>query len=168
MGHRFEDTAESGLTPAQVRLVLEELHARMGLHDERTPDRDVDGAMIADIAEATGLSIPTVCEAVEAVQRGDREAEVSRVLRELEEPTFRVERPGHAAHDPLSRHFPWASKKITSSILDDVRQVDKPRRVIVERKEQPHEKALNWLTVGLVVLVAGISIFAILASFLTR
>ena len=168
MSHRFEDAASNELSPAEIRQVLEELHSRVGLNDRVEEARTADATIIADISEATGFPLQMVCDAVEAVKRGDREAEISRVLRELEEPLYRVERPGHSTPDPLSRHFPWAQKKLTSSILDDQKRMDAPRKLIIEKKEQPHEKALNWLAVAIFVLITGVVLFAVLASVLTK
>ena len=87
------------------------------------------------IAEASDASEDDVRAAIRRVRREDERARVARAMRELEEPTHRVERPGHVSADPVANH-PSLKRGIKfSDVLDYL-----PRPGVKKRKNEKMTK----------------------------
>ena len=80
---------------------LKELLARLHEVDHYHPVSRTEKVTVEDIAEALDLDPEFVAQQLEIILDEHRAARVSGVLRELEEPLYRVERTGHTVHDPL-------------------------------------------------------------------
>ncbi len=132
MRESFEpaDTYFNPVSEEELRALLFRLHGDPEPVEREIPESQVT---IDAICEATGLSVLEVERALQEVRTEDREAELARRIRELEEPTFRVERPGHAAPDPL-RQRPLVRGKLFSNLLDELPKVGElPKR---KRKQE--------------------------------
>lgn len=159
---RHEHESENSLTKDEVRAVIIALHERMGLSDPVEEAQAADEVTVTDIAEAVGLSTSDVENALRRI-RGSREAELAKVLRELEEPLYRVERPGFAPPDPLSRHIPWRAQELNSSILNDVPKpvIRTVRGKLKKKEDEAHEKVSNWIAVVILGLFGLLMVLVI-------
>ncbi|CAN5649941.1 hypothetical protein BH11ARM2_BH11ARM2_11940 [soil metagenome] len=97
----FEVLAENELAPLLQRLTM----------DEPTPEKPIV-TTVRDVAEATGLSESEVRAALREMRR----ARLSEELRILEEPLYRVERPGFAEFDPIPSYL--TRERLMDSYLD--------------------------------------------------
>ena len=75
---------------------------------------------VASVVEATGMSAHDVINALTAL----REERLSRVLRELEEPLFRVERASPRNADPMVSAPPASRINTRRTLLDTLPRVD--------------------------------------------
>lgn len=144
----------------ELRAVLQVLDA-----DADAPavqDVPDDHVSIEAIAEATGLTIRAVELALEEVRRCDQEAELARRIRELEEPLYRVERPGHPPPDPVARTI-GSRRQMFSTLLDDLPKVgERPHRKM-KREDTAQERLAG--RVANIVLVAFLTVFVALCSW---
>lgn len=140
---------------AELRAVLDELH-----RDLMPELREDDGQVsLEEIAEATGASVSEVAEAVRQVRR----ARMAEVLRELEEPTYRVERPGPTPRDPLfADRF---NRDQFPTLLDG--QQERTRKSKATPPKSVHEHVTDHLATGIAVLVA-LSFIILLVLMLSR
>lgn len=146
--------------------VLERLHdphsvAEVALDDHIT---------VQDVAEATGLPVEDVLDALSKVRDENHEARLAAKLRELEEPMYRVERPGPSPIDPLSSLISPIRRKDFSSILDHLPKFD-PNKIPLRRslKETPHEKsasvvayAILWIMFFLLLVVVTYGLYRLI------
>lgn len=80
---------------------LQNLLARLNDIDDWNPITRSEKVTVEDVAEALHLDPEFVAQELEALHKEHREARLAGVIRELEEPLYRVERTGHAPIDPL-------------------------------------------------------------------
>jgi hypothetical protein len=80
---------------------LHELLARLNETQEFNPITRTEQITVEDIAETLDLDPEYVAQQLEDILEEHRQARISGVLRELEEPLYRVERTGHTPPDPL-------------------------------------------------------------------
>lgn len=143
----------------ELREVLDELHR------ELQPDLAADRSRITleEIAEATDMPLQKVEEAVQRV----REARMAAVLRELEEPLYRVERPGTPPADPfMTQRF---SRDTFSSLLDRHAEPETPPRNQNGAKKTFHENVTDHLaTLVAVLVVISVILFLILTIVRVR
>jgi len=147
---------------AELRELLGRLD-RTVEHVETLADNDpTHYTTVEDIAEALGLSPAFVADELRKLHAEHREAKLHSVLRELEEPIHRVERPGlNQSHhsDPIFR-----LKSVQALVERHHKEPTLPRRDQTENK-----KAEEFSTrVGMIVLAAvGIlGLLAVVAQFL--
>ena len=129
----------------RAKVEAEELVALLErLHDPHSAvEMAVDDHItVQDVAEATGMPVQDVLDALSKVRDDNYEARLAAKLRELEEPMYRVERPGPATADPLSSPISSLRRKDFSSILDHLPKFD-PNKILLRRalKETPHERS---------------------------
>lgn len=87
---------------------------------------------VEDVAEALHLDSEYVARELEALYEEHKEARLAGVIRELEEPLYRVERTGHTPPDPLGNPlFKLRSVQILA-------ERSKARPVLPRRKETVH------------------------------
>lgn len=121
---------------------------------------------VASVGEATGMSVEDVVAALTAL----REERLSRVLRELEEPLFRVERASPKNADPLASAPPLARMNTRRTLLDTLPRVDV---VFLNKKEKSKqaqaEERKAWVhsTVFLYILVIAM-LLAVIIPVLNR
>lgn len=137
MRENFETLADDEIAPLLQRLTAEEV-------DEPVV------TTVRDVAEATGLSE----EEVRAALREMRRARLSEELRILEEPLYRVERPGHADSDPYARYL--ARERTLNTILDRPATIPKP---FAQPAPTPRENWMDYLI--LVPLLAAVGYFLV-------
>jgi DNA-binding transcriptional ArsR family regulator len=140
---------------AELRAVLDELHRDL------MPELQEDHGHVTleEIAEATGASPTEVEEAVRRVRR----ARMAEVLRELEEPTYRVERPGQAPPDPMfAQRF---NRDEFPTLLDNHRE--RTKKAKTSTPKSVHEHVTDHLATFIAVLVA-ISFIILLVLMLSR
>ncbi|MBS1710814.1 MAG: hypothetical protein JSS71_03695 [Armatimonadetes bacterium] len=126
-----------------------------------------DWATVDSICEVTGRSRAEIEGIVLALRREDLAARISGRLRELEEPLYRVERPGH--HPPSSVEHILRDRQV-KTILDKMGQPLIPKRVKSDQ-ELRNEKSsdllgriIAYLLTGVVVFIALYAIVQSLAS----
>lgn len=81
--------------------ILHELLSRLNEVEQFKPVTRTENITVEDVAEALHLDPDHVAQELEAILTEHREARISGLLLELEEPLYRVERTGHTPHDPL-------------------------------------------------------------------
>lgn len=135
---------------------LHELLARLNDPDDRRILSRPEEITVEDIAEALGLDPNYVAKELEEIYEEHRIAKLSGVLRELEEPLYRVERPGHSVEPSGENPF---SKMRSVQILAE-RNKSKPvvpRRVETGRDEMV-AKWIGYFVLGGMTLMTAILI----------
>lgn len=136
--------------------ILHELLARLNEVEHFQPVSRTENITVEDIAEALHLDPDHVARQLETILTEHREARISGVLRELEEPLYRVERTGHAPPDPLGNPL----FKLRSVQILAERNREKPvlpRRILQESKSD----RLGHNVGRLMVLLTAILFFAL-------
>lgn len=137
----------------ELRAVLDELHRDLGPEVVIAESR----ITVEEIAEATDMPLAKVNEAVRRV----REARMAEVLRELEEPTYRVERPGQTPVDPLfAQRF---TRDNFPNLLDSATSTPPKKREVPRTVHEHITDHLATLMAVLVVLVFVALLVVILA-----
>ena len=127
--------SEDRVALGELSEVLHELHADSAFGDAREKEVLDDHVTVEAIAEAADVGEDEVRAAISRVRREDERARVARVVRELQEPTHRVERPGHASTDPVANH-PSLKRGIKfSDVLDHL-----PRPGVKKKKNEKMTK----------------------------
>lgn len=131
MDERFSEEAcqPEVVRPDELQELLKRLHDR-DLFGPEEPQADLT---IDSVVEVTGMSTDEVLATLEEM-RNERYA---KVLAELEEPLYRVERPSPQNSDPLHQNPPFARVQRHRSILDSLRR---PEVVIVHKKARSDEE----------------------------
>lgn len=112
---------------------LHELLTRLNSFEAFEPVSRTEKITVEDIAEALHLDPDDVALQLETILDEHREARIAGALREMEEPLFRVERPGHFQAGPLDNPLhKLRSVQILMSRNQDRKSV--PRRSIQETK----------------------------------
>lgn len=100
------------LTPAELTALLLRLE---GIESQK--ELSDSYATVAAVCEATGESPHRVAALLEDIRSEDMKARVLARLRELEEPTFRVERPGHESQSSATQTY-LAREQTLSTVLE--------------------------------------------------
>lgn len=145
----------------ELRSVLEVIHEEQfaGAALEASPYDD--WATVEAICEATGHRPDEVQRVLEKLRREDLASRISTQLRELEEPTFRVERPGH--HKP-SASAPMIRFEQINTILDRIAPANKSTRHKIALSTSKSEQVVS--SIGAVIallIVLGILVVIIQA-----
>ena len=151
-GDRTHLSRDESIAPGELGELLHRLQG-----SELPFDPPDDNATVAAVCELSGVSAHRVWEVLDQIREEDLESRIAEKLRELEEPLYRVERPGFS-RDPLSSVSPFGRRKAFDSVLDRL-----PRRQHVapaKKAEQPthHDTASRW--VATLVLVLFLLLFA--------
>lgn len=163
MRHREEEEERPGredwVALAELSEVLHELHAESAFGDAREKDPLDDHVTVEAIAEAADVTEDEVRAAISRVRREDERARVARVMRELQEPTHRVERPGHASTDPVANHPSLKRGVRFSDVLDHL-----PRPGVKKRKKEnkTREERIAEFISYVVLLVVTSAVVALL------
>lgn len=128
-GHEFEEEADL-VTPLELTALLSELHEP----DSWMGEEDDDHVTVSAVAEATGHSETEIQDLLERLREEDKEIRLARALREMEEPLYRVERPGPTPHDPLAAHFRLRPGQSLSPLLDGLAKKRKTAKKVAEDK----------------------------------
>jgi len=147
------------LTADEVRRLLERLE---GIESAEEPT-DIFATVNA-VCEATGESPALVRQLLDDIRREDLAARVTTKLRELEEPLYRVERPGFETRESATQTY-LARQRTLNTILDREivpkrKPADKPApKTPAERMSALAAFVVLGLTIGMIVLtiVAGMS-----------
>ena len=146
---------------------LHELLARLNEVEHFRPVTRTEHITVEDVAEALGLDADFVERELAVILEEHRNARLAGALRELEEPLYRVERTGHAAHDPLENPI---MKLRSVQILAERNQAKPvfPRRALEESKADKVSgqigKVLIGFVVGWLVVLCGKAIIVVLLS----
>lgn len=146
------------MSSSELRLLLERIEPRdefADALDRKIPD---DTVTVHSISEATGLHPEDVLDMLCEIRQRHAEAGLADRLRQLEEPTFRVERPGHAPHDHFKSHPPLTRVGIFSSILEDVVKATRPR---IKQHSESDRKHFNASTLVAVILLISLALIVI-------
>lgn len=159
--------SENRLTEIPDSDTLHELLARLNELDSFKPVSRTENITVEDVAEALHLDPDYVTSELEAIFEEHRNARLAGVLRELEEPLYRVERTGHAVHDPLGNPL----YKLRSVQILAERNREKailPRRKLEDPKSEQLSnlvgKFMIYLMAGLMVVLAGKTIIMMLLA----
>lgn len=155
MAQEFRPDSEFSrkLNAGELRTLLE----RLGEVDLEPPGSEEP--TVEDVAEALGHE-PQFIENMLREQRAiDRESRISEALREMEEPLYRVERPGLNQSDPMSRHNPIHRQRVITTILDHLPRADHPKRRQKVTEDTKHDHAMRafaylFLTAMALIFVA--------------
>ncbi len=158
----LERPADTLVRDDELRPLLERLHG-----DCSHPEDEIALQLtVAEVVEGTGKSVEEVFEALALL----REERMAAVLRELEEPLYRVERPVTSGSDPLISASVFSRFLQRRSSLDELRRVDlvvvkKPKKskeeVDSENRSQFHSTLFLYLL--LAVMLAAIVVPLMLA-----
>ncbi|RYG39495.1 hypothetical protein EON81_00650 [bacterium] len=111
---------------------------------------------VRDVAEATGLTEKEIREALREVRR----SRLSEELRTLEEPLFRVERPGSGPRSDVADYL--ARERTLNTLLDRMPPAS-PSPQAPKAADKEH-----WITYAILVpLATALAYFLIRAIFLT-
>jgi len=150
--------ASEELTPDEVRRLLESLE---GIEtNEEPPDTY---ATVTAVCEATGESPALVRQLVEDIRRQDLAARVATKLRELEEPTFRVERPGFETRASATQTY-LARQRTLDTILD--RPVKQKKPADKDLAKTPAEKMSTAAAFLVLAITVGLLLATIVAGFI--
>ena len=157
------DKSESGSRPITDPAVLTELVRRLGNVEPRRTSSDPDHVCVTDVAEALGVTSAEVSRELDRIQDERHRERVSVALREIEEPLYRVERPGHgptvAHQDPLMR---IRTVRDLSARHTETSQPNKP----VERKSPDRATKISAFFANVILLLVVGSVVTILATFM--
>ena len=92
-----------------------------------------DTTTVAAVAEATGHSEAYVQETLERMRDEDLQARLAQTLREMEEPLYRVERPGHTPNDPIMRQFQLRPGESLSPLLDSLAKKSAKKKLTAKK-----------------------------------
>ncbi|MEQ1823459.1 MAG: hypothetical protein ABL949_13195 [Fimbriimonadaceae bacterium] len=162
MPHRFSSGENHEVSQKELRLLLERIQSVDEFAAELDRNISDDHATIESICEATGLSPEAVFEMLCEIRERHAEATLADRLRKLEEPTFRVERPGHAPTDPLKSLPPLTRAGLFSSILEDVVRAARPKIRRQSESDKQHHMASTVIAcvalIALLVLIVGFAL----------
>jgi hypothetical protein len=151
-GPHFSSESETELSPGELRELLERL-------EEIEPRRELfsESVTIAAVAEVTGEAPERLAKMLDRIRREDYEARLSTMLRELEEPLYRVERAGVQPKTTITEAY-LARSRTFDTLLDRLPTVD--RQALLPRKEKPGpvERASVWASI---VMLGSIAILTI-------
>lgn len=155
---------DESIEAEELRALLERLHAPAPPVEQ--PDHY---ATVTAVCEATGHTAEEVWRVLEKLREEDMEARLAQRLREVEEPLYRVERPGKS-EDPLSSATLMGRRRMFNSILDTVpRTPGKAVKRPLKLGEDQASKLASWLVLALTLLLfAIVTIAGVAGSFARR
>lgn len=148
-----KDRREDEISLDELKVLMERLHAPEPEPDDSTPDH---AATVEAVCEATGESEERVWQVLRQIRDEDLQTRLSERLREAEEPTYRVERPGFE-RDPLAAlNFIRRTKEFDSA-LDELGK----NRVKSKRKIVPttHDRVSELIAVLILLFVVTAIVF---------
>lgn len=170
MEQQFDGTEKTIQSPLISDSELRILFERINRTDEEQFEQahqispHDDWVTINAFCEVTGHHPEDVQRILEDIRRKDLHAKLATRLRELEEPTFRVERPGHSiqnSHEPLLR------QQQINSMLDKLLP-QKPLRQKLALTTTPGEKIVSTIGAIFAFLIVAGTIGIIVQAILTR
>jgi hypothetical protein len=143
---------------------LHELLSRLNETDTFEPVTRSQKITVEDIAEALNLDSDYVAEELEAILEEHRDARLAGVIRELEEPLYRVERTGHSVQEQMDNPiFKLRSVKILTE--KNREKVVVPRRILGESHSERIGnligKFMLFLMIAIMVLLGVKAVIAI-------
>lgn len=147
-GHEFQEEPDT-VTSLELTALLHELHEP----DSWLSDQDDDNVTVSAVAEATGHSETEIQELLERLREEDKEIRLSRALREMEEPLYRVERPGPTPHDPLAAHFRLRPGQSLSPLLDGLAKKRRVRKVVEDKSSELVGRIILYVFAGLFLVL---------------
>lgn len=147
--YRFEREANVVHDAEELRELLARLHGE----DSELPRR-TEKVTIYDVAEALGATPESVAEALDQIHQEHHEARIATVLRELEEPLYRVERASPINTDPLGPGNPlYRLKSVQTLAAMNRKKVDLEDSPAKESKQASHYVGNGILIAMAIVLV---------------
>jgi hypothetical protein len=148
------------LNSEDVSPLVHRLQDRRLGEPKSTPSAPADVVTVEDVAEALELSVADVAAELERMHREDREARLVGVLRELEEPRYRVERP---AVVPAEATNPLHRLRSVQTLMERVSPTPLVRRApTVDPDERFGQRLGRWVLLGLAVLALALMAWGIL------
>ncbi|MFZ4506969.1 MAG: hypothetical protein ACOYON_04645 [Fimbriimonas sp.] len=143
-----------------MRELLERIHQRESALAEITQSHP-NQVTVEDIAEALDLDPEEVARELEQMHREHREARISGVLRELEEPLYRVERPAPSSQDSMSN--PLLKMRSIRTLSDRLNAPVLPRRKKVDHSDNPHA----WVGTAIMGFFGSILLILLIKMIIT-
>ncbi len=151
----------------ELRLLLERLHRAESLEEETARYHQIGKITVEDVAEAVGMHPDLVAQELDAMHQEWMESRVSGVLRELEEPLYRVERPGNEVKSGLdSPLLRMKSVQTLASKLREDRQIDRKK---VDHSPSKQDRLIaNVILAGFGILFGVLAIKAVYVFLMNR
>lgn len=144
---QVEDRREDELTLEELKVLMERLHAPEPEPVDKTPDH---AATVEAVCEATGESEERVWQVLRHIREEDLQTQLADRLREAEEPTYRVERPGFE-RDPLAAlNFIRRTKEFDSALDELGKSRSKSKRKIAPTA---HDRVSELIAILILFLV---------------
>lgn len=135
---------------------LHELLQRLqsgGNNEEQLTSSEPEVYTVEDIAEATGLHPDHVAKELSEMLREAREARIVDVLRDLEEPTHRVERPSPESVESINPIFRLNSVR---ALMERNKLEPKlPRRKLMTQSEERQSQVLTWVVLIILAMICA-------------
>jgi hypothetical protein len=145
--------------------VLNELILRLGRVEASRPESQEESVSVTDVAEALDQNPVEVTRALQEILRERARERVITALREIEEPLYRVERPGHSPtiehQDPLMRIR--IVQELTARAMPPV-EVEKPHVSPQSASEKWVAAVITFVVLGAMVVLLLWAVFSGIAS----
>lgn len=149
MEHRFEEQGREVTDTSELVELINRLQDDTHRLNQPVVSRS-DKVTVEDVAEALDLDPEEVARVLKEIHEEHEYARVAGALRELEEPLYRVERPGHSANDSFANPL---YKLRSIQMLTE--RVAKPTVLYRRTKEDiQHEKMGAAIGQGILVIFA--------------
>lgn len=161
--YRFEREANVVHDGEELRELLLRLHG-----EESELPRRTEKVTIHDVAEALGVTPESVAEALDQIHQEHHEARVASVLRELEEPLYRVERASPVNADPLGPENPLFRLKSVQTLAAMSRK--KVELEVETSQEAPSASRHigNAILIGMAIVLVVVLIKALIMIISSR
>ncbi len=173
---RPSDPTEGGLrsnpkseiaSDEELRILLERLQRAESLEEETARYHQIGKITVEDVAEAVGMHPDVVAQELDAMHQEWMEARVSGVLRELEEPLYRVERPGTEIKSGLDS--PLLRLKSVQTLAGKLREDSKITRKKIDHSPSKQDRLIaNFILAGFGILFGILAIKAVYVFLMNR
>ncbi len=154
--YRFEREADIVHDGEELRELLARLHG-----EEDAVSRRTEKVTIHDVAEALGLTPESVAEALDQIHEEHHEARVASILRELEEPLYRVERASPINADPLGPGNPLFRLRSVQTLAAMNR-----KKVELEDVQKPAPASASHYVGNTILILMAVVLLVVLAKAL--
>lgn len=151
----------------ELRILLERLQRAETLEEETARYHELGKITVEDVAEAVGMHPDVVAQELDAMHQEWMESRVSGVLRELEEPLYRVERPGVEIKSGLDS--PLLRMKSVQTLASKLREDSTINRKKVDHTPSKQDRLIaNFILAGFGILFGILAIKAVYFALMNR
>lgn len=150
MDHEFSDEDQILRSDEELYALLKRLEPD---RIEPIDDHHRDGHYHADdIAEALGISVEDVLRELQELRSEHRTAKLAGVLKELEEPLYRVERPSSTNEPKVDAVMRTRAARLLADRIQD--KIQLPRRRAVEDQDEKAELAFGRKVLYALIIIS--------------